>query len=314
MAPGSPTSGCSSRTARSTTCCSPARRAAGDDERQPVRRADRFEDDEALERLAGIADLFLAARPPDRHPQRRLGAARHGARPLVMRRSRGMVPSARAAGAAAPPAGLRRELKNTFCLAARRPRLGRRTTSAISRTPRRSRSYREAIEHIERSSRSRPRSSRTTSTPTTARPRYALAREGVERVAVQHHHAHLAACLAEHGETGPAVGAIFDGTGLGNDGTMWGGEILVGDLRGFERAGHLGRSACPAATAPSGSRGGWRARGCAGGGDDERPLAGVDAASVARGGRAGASGPRAPARRPAACSTPSPRSAASAPR
>ncbi|MCY3607318.1 MAG: carbamoyltransferase HypF [Acidimicrobiaceae bacterium] len=66
---------------------------------------------------------------------------------------------------------------------------------------------------------------------------------------VQHHHAHLAACLADAGKSGPAIGAIFDGLGWGTDGTLWGGEILLGDANGYERIGHLRSVAMPGGVA-----------------------------------------------------------------
>src|SRR5262249_7634233 len=63
--------------------------------------------------------------------------------------------------------------------------------------------------------------------------------QDAELVGVQHHHAHAAACLAEHGETGPALALVFDGTGYGTDGTLWGGELLRCDLASFERIAWL---------------------------------------------------------------------------
>ncbi|OJH34361.1 carbamoyltransferase HypF [Cystobacter ferrugineus] len=75
-------------------------------------------------------------------------------------------------------------------------------------------------------------------------PAFRSSRAAVERkelrvVRVQHHHAHMASCMAENGLTGKVIGAIFDGSGYGLDGTIWGGEFLYGDYREFTRVGHL---------------------------------------------------------------------------
>jgi hydrogenase maturation protein HypF len=78
--------------------------------------------------------------------------------------------------------------------------------------------------------------------PDYATSRYARDRgtsEGIQLLAVQHHHAHMASCMAENRLAGPVIGVTFDGTGFGTDGSVWGGEFLVGDYREFRRAAHL---------------------------------------------------------------------------
>ncbi len=71
----------------------------------------------------------------------------------------------------------------------------------------------------------------------------------VPTLAVQHHHAHVASCLVDHGRIGPVLGVAFDGHGYGPDGTLWGGEFLVADLRSSTRVGHLSTVALPGGTA-----------------------------------------------------------------
>ncbi|MGS3144868.1 carbamoyltransferase HypF [Aeromonas sanarellii] len=63
--------------------------------------------------------------------------------------------------------------------------------------------------------------------------------QGATHLEVQHHHAHLLGVMAEHNITGPVLGVAFDGTGLGDDGALWGGELLIADVQGFERVAHL---------------------------------------------------------------------------
>jgi hydrogenase maturation protein HypF len=210
-----------------------------------------FVDEDALERLGGIADLFLVHDRPiqtrtDDSVVRVVGsrkAATAEKLPILtfMRRSRGYVPSPISlpgAGTPRPLLACGAELKNTFCLA-------RGTRAWVSHhvgdleNYETLRSFTEGIEHFGALFAVRPEVVVHDLHPEYLSTKYALERDGVELIGVQHHHAHLAACLAEHGEPGPAIGAIFDGTGYGLDGTVWGGELLLGGARSFRRVGSL---------------------------------------------------------------------------
>ncbi len=79
--------------------------------------------------------------------------------------------------------------------------------------------------------------------------RYARELDGLPCIEVQHHHAHIAACMAENKADGPVIGLSFDGTGLGTDGTVWGGEVLVADYHTFTRAAHLAPVPMPGSAA-----------------------------------------------------------------
>ncbi|MDX6719001.1 MAG: hydrogenase maturation protein HypF, partial [Solirubrobacteraceae bacterium] len=199
-----------------------------------------FDDDDALARLSAIADRFLVHdRPIATRTDDSVARVVRG-RPLLLRRSRGFVPASLDLPVASPRPllGCGAEQKAAFCLAAG----GRAWVShhiGDIKNYETLRSLQDGVAHFERLFEVTPEVVVHDLHPDYLSTRYALERDDVEVLGVQHHHAHHAATLAEHGERGPAVGAIFDGTGYGTDGTVWGGELLVGGLDRYERAGHL---------------------------------------------------------------------------
>ena len=194
---------------------------------------------EAAARLAGVADYFLVhnrdilLRCDDSVVRLAAGRLRQ------VRRSRGYVPAPVQLREETPPIlAVGGELKNTICLTRGKLAFLSQHIGDLENLE----SYdffREAAEHLSKILDISPKIIAHDLHPGYFSTTWALAQTGVRRVGVQHHHAHVASCMAENGIEGKVAGIVLDGTGYGTDGHIWGGEILVADYAGFERACHF---------------------------------------------------------------------------
>ncbi|MBV9411517.1 MAG: carbamoyltransferase HypF, partial [Acidimicrobiia bacterium] len=199
-----------------------------------------YRDDDALDRLAPIADAFLIHdRPIHIRTDDSVTRLFHG-RELLVRRSRGYAPRPiRLPNPARRPVlACGAELKHTFCLAKGNRAFVSHHIGDLENYET-MRSFTEGVEHFGRIFGIRAEVVAHDLHPEYLSTKYALNLSGVAHIGVQHHHAHIASCLADNGETGPVIGVAFDGLGYGIDSTIWGGELLVADLLSFERVGHL---------------------------------------------------------------------------
>ncbi len=194
-----------------------------------------IDDEDARRRLGEIADAFLSHdRPIHRRCEDSVVRAS-----FPVRRSRGHAPGPLPlpVPATAPIVAAGAELKSTFCVARGSeaflsPHLGDLDSEAAYLAFRTDLALYLDMLGVE------PAAIACDLHPEYLATKWAR-EQGLPLVEVQHHHAHAAACLAEHGETGEALAVVLDGTGMGTDGTLWGGELLRCDLVSFERIAHL---------------------------------------------------------------------------
>lgn len=203
-----------------------------------------YEDEEGLTRLQNIADAFLLHnRPIHMRVDDSVVAVSAGGF-LPIRRARGYAPDTISLPFHFPPilaAGA--ELKNTFCLTRERYAFLSHHIGDMENLETLN-SFVEGIEHYQNVFKTVPEVLACDLHPDYMATRYAEARserENLPLIRIQHHHAHLASCLVEHqwDTDDPVIGLIFDGTGLGEDRAIWGGEILVGGYSGYHRRFHL---------------------------------------------------------------------------
>jgi hydrogenase maturation protein HypF len=194
---------------------------------------------EAIRRLGDIADYFLVhnrdilLRCDDSVVRPVAGKVRQ------LRRSRGYVPVPVFLDEGLPPVlATGGELKNTICLARGDQAFLSQHVGDLENLE----SYaffREAVSHLERILKITPETIAYDLHPDYFSTKWALGQAGVRLVGVQHHHAHIAACMAENHLHEKVIGFALDGTGYGTDGRIWGGEVLLADFSTFERAAHL---------------------------------------------------------------------------
>lgn len=208
-----------------------------------------IDDDDARTALAGIADRIVTHDRPivvraDDSVVRVVAPGRH----VVLRRARGRVPDAlrlRRDGPAVLATGA--HLKNTLTVAVGREAHVSQHVGDLA-TPRTLAFQRSLLDALLDWTGARPERVACDlhpDFPSTALAHEVAAALEVPVVPVQHHHAHVAAVLAEHGHEGPALGVALDGYGLGCDGGAWGGELLRVDGAAFERLGHFAPLAAP---------------------------------------------------------------------
>ncbi|NEE22553.1 carbamoyltransferase HypF [Streptomyces sp. SID7499] len=206
------------------------------------------DDDEALTRLAGLADAWLAHDRPIASPcDDSLLRVRPDGTEQVLRRSRGYVPRPlRLPVPVRPALAVGGDLKNALCLGAGDqawfgPHIGDMGDLTTLEAARRADAHLRALTGV------RPEVVAADRHPGYHSTRWAARLAGHAPVPVQHHHAHIASAMAEHGLDGttPVIGVAFDGTGYGDDGTVWGGEILLADYTGFRRYARLSPAPLP---------------------------------------------------------------------
>ncbi len=195
----------------------------------------------ALDRLGHMVDGFLVHdRPIERHADDSIAWVVAGA-PRLLRRARGYAPLPVLLKDEAPPIlAVGPHLKNTVSLSVGRQAFISQHIGDLE-TPEALAAFEHVIADFLRLYEVTPQAIAHDLHPEYVSTRWAVEQQrfAVPLIGVQHHHAHLAACLAENQVTGPALGVVWDGTGYGTDGAIWGGEFLLGDATGYERVAHL---------------------------------------------------------------------------